>query len=353
MNIIISEVVKNGYRKVLLDNIEIGVTDGEWDLPGGEFSIEFEIEFLKLLPDIQLKELFVRGLCSFRLPIETNKFEHLDWLDFDSSSLWFDYESICTVNIKPDFLKWNKSIELLTLVEHLESLTEIIPNNSSNILEEGLFIVFKIDSDKTINDEYLRILNFIDQEVKIVLEKNKTHTLENHLLNIFSFPTEIRQVCEQYLIYFSKFLEDLGINVTSKLDSQTQTTYFTIIPKDSNEALKNIRGLLDIYLNLPDAPDFEHISSSYSDLSLQQLIANVYHLKSQLALVNSMIQLKDATIESLKFTNHHKSLLIESKSLKNEEKTLDGLITINEFEGKGFNVNLPEIFRRLKRIFNK
>jgi len=65
------------------------------------------------------------------------------------------------------------------------------------------------------------------------------------------------------------------------------------------------------------------------------------------------MQNNDATIESLKFTNYQKTILIESHLNKNEEKTLDGLLTINEFEGKGYKVNLPELFRRMKRYFDK
>jgi hypothetical protein len=36
-----------------------------------------------------------------------------------------------------------------------------------------------------------------------------------------------------------------------------------------------------------------------------------------------------------------------------EEEVLDGLAEITTYEGKGFTVNLPEIFRRLKKLFEE
>jgi len=91
---------------------------------------------------------------------------------------------------------------------------------------------------------------------------------EKHLLNVFSFPPDIKHACEQYLIYFSKFLQDLGIDAQSKLGSQSKSTFFTVTPTDSQEALSKIKILLDIYLNLPEASNLSQISINYSDASV-------------------------------------------------------------------------------------
>ncbi len=258
--------------------------------------------------------------------------------------------------IHPNFLEWDKPFSILHFLQnlHLSLKKDNIETNSfDNLIEEGVIITFNIDTEKSIFFEYNRILIYLNDVVCQIFSRLEKSKHDNELFSIFSFPQEIKQACEQYLIYFSKFLQDLGIEVVSKIDSQTKTTFFTVIPLDSGEALINIKKLLDIYLSIPQTNDLETYSLNYNDVSVQQLMANVYHLKSQLILANSIIQNKDATIESLKLTTLHQNLIIDSKKSTNEEKAIDGLVTIGEFEWKGLKVNLAEVFRRLKRKFTK
>lgn len=108
---------------------------------------------------------------------------------------------------------------------------------------------------------------------------------------------------------------------------------------------------MNIYLSLPEVPDLEIASLNFNDIGVQQLKANIFHLKSQLLLAKSIIQAKDAAIESLSFTNYQQKLLLDSNDKKaaNEETALNGLIKINEYKSKGLSFNLPELFRRIKR----
>lgn len=357
MNIKINLQKKIGntdYEVTLDDNI-VG-SGSNWGETGYEYHINFSYEIFKFSSAYTIDELFKYNIGSFSLPIDIDLFKNFNWIEVDQSSFWVDHELSGTLHLKPNFLNWNKPIDILTfknlLLENLsdkEITLEDIPN-ASDFVEFGFTLNSKINFDKNIHDEYKRIMALIDNEIEKILKKNEQ---ENNLTNIFTFPPEIRSACEQYLIYFSKFLEDLGIQVTSKLDSKEGTTLFTVIPKNSEEALSNIKELLDAYLKFPETNNIEIISSNYTDVSVQQLIANIYHLKSQLLLSNSIIQNKDATIESLKFTNYQQSLIINSNSNSNEEKTLNGLVTLSEYEGKGFKINLAEIFRRLKREFKK
>lgn len=349
----------NREKKLPYDSYEVTLDDNiigsgfDWGPEGNEYHINFNYEILKLSSEYNINELFKYNIGSFQLPIDINLFKNLNWLDVEQSSFWVDWELSCTLYFKPNFLNWNKSVNILTFKTALQknlNNEEITLMDDSDIFEEGLILNLKIDFNKSINNEYQRVLNLIDVESEKIFLKNEQ---DRNITNIFSFPLEIRSACEQYLVYFTKFLEDLGIEVTSKLNSQEGKTLFTVIPKNSEEALSNIKELLNIYLKIPETNDAEIISSNYSDISVQQLIANVYHLKSQLILSNSIIQNKDATIESLKFTNYQQSLIINSNLNLNEEKTLNGLVTLTEYEGKGFKINLAEIFRRLKREFKK
>lgn len=338
---------------VNIDNTLVGTAIKDIQGTEREIIIFFNLEILKFSSTSTLTQLFNNNIYAFTIPIDTESFKNLNWIKEDTSSFWFQYDDPTAIlSFKPDFLKWNKSVDLLTLIKHLnENLNETdgeFINDYEAIIEDGFSMNFNINHEQNINDEYSRILNTVNQEVEKLLLKNESNY---YLTNIFSFPPEIRSSCEQYLIYFSRFLEDMGIEVTSKIDSQPINTFFTITPKNSGEALLKIRELLNVYLSLPETSNLEVISTNFSDVSVQQLISNVYHLKSQLLLANSIIQNKDATIESLKFSNYQKNILLESNSNKitDNEKTLNGLLTINEYEGNGFKINLPEIFRRLKR----
>src|SRR5271157_5133065 len=103
----------------------------------------------------------------------------------------------------------------------------------------------------------------------------------------------------------------------------------------------------------------------YPDLAVAQLYANVLHLRSQVVLAKSALQMKDATIESLQLSNfQYRQLLLtqdkatgEHPSIKesstDQESVLGGLISVTPWEGKGFVLDLPRILRSLKRRFSR
>ena len=70
------------------------------------------------------------------------------------------------------------------------------------------------------------------------------------LVTYFSFPPSIRIACEQYLVYFSQFLIDVGINAEADLTSTGGMTLFKVKPKDNEQALNDIRELLSAYLQI-------------------------------------------------------------------------------------------------------
>jgi len=176
---------------------------------------------------------------------------------------------------------------------------------------------------------------------------------KENLITYFSFPDEIKVACKQYLVYFAQFLADLGIQAEAEIKEQTGQTLFKVIPSNQNEALDKIRAALTVYLNAPTFPDSEFLSNSNSDVAAVQWQANVMHLKSQLMLAKSAIQMKDATIEILTLSNYqYQQLALHNglkENLKNEEDVVSGILTVKKYEGKGFTLNLPEILRRLKR----
>ncbi len=97
--------------------------------------------------------------------------------------------------------------------------------------------------------------------------------------------------------------------------------------------------------------NFHVQTSNYNNIAVKQWEANVYHLKSQLALANSILDAKSATIENLQLSNYQYRQLLKSKESAEEKKEdlIDRIVAIKEYEGKGFSVNFAEILRRLKR----
>ncbi len=124
------------------------------------------------------------------------------------------------------------------------------------------------------------------------------------VLTYFQFPEEMKTACKQYLLYFSQFLADIGISAKTELKEELNHTLFKVILVDKNESLDKIREALNIYLNAPAENDIQTQISNQKDIAVQQWEANIYHLKSQLVLAQSVIQAKNATIETLQLSNY-------------------------------------------------
>lgn len=258
---------------------------------------------------------------------------------------------------KIDSQKWAKQWSILDFGDELKKYIGELNNSGieffqddDEFLTNGFGIIFYLGSyDSIIGDEVDRcyeILNKIVDEVNYRL-KSKIH--KDSVLDVYEFPQEIKTYCEQYLMYFTQFLRDLGIEANSNLENESKKVLFIVTPKDKKEGLERIRQALTIYLNLPTAPEI--YSYNGNEVAIQQLQANVFHFKSQLALAQSAIQLKDATIESLKITNYqYKNLLDEAnKKLNSEEPLFNGIVKVKSYEKFGFKFDLAEILRKLKR----
>ena len=144
---------------------------------------------------------------------------------------------------------------------------------------------------------------------------------------------------------------------TAELQHYAGDVLFAVTPTDKNEALDRIRTALETYLRLP----INNFSGGETNIAMQRLASNIYHLRSQLALAQAVLEAKDATIQAqqVAITQHQRQLggevivnSMKQESSKSEtEEVFDGMAEITKYEGKGFAVNLPEIYRRLKQLF--
>ena len=215
---------------------------------------------------------------------------------------------------------------------------------------------FPISDLATIETEIDNVLTLIEN---LALQTNQDLLASidnNSVVTFFQFPNEAKTACKQYLLYFAQFLADIGIEVDTEIKEELNQTLFKVIPSDKNESLEQIKQALTVYLKAPSDNTLSTQLANNSDIAIRQWEANIFHLKSQLALAASIIQVKETTIEMLQLSNYQYKQLLELHSNskdKNKEDIIKGIVTVDKFETKGLTVNIAEIIRRLKRTIGR
>ena len=221
-------------------------------------------------------------------------------------------------------------------------------------VSNGFGITFSFTDKKEILSDLEEKTIEVIKEILLNVTTSLIHNLDKEIITtFFTFPEHIKTPCKQYLIYFAQFLMDIGIEADTEIKEKAHQTLFKVIPKDNKDSLDKIKDALQVYLN---APSFDNLQTEVNnDVALMQWQANVMHLKSQLTLANSVLQLKDATIQSLQLSNYQlQNILKDKKELKEtdkEEEIIKGVISLKKYEGKGVSINFAEILRQLKRRF--
>ncbi|MDF2011301.1 hypothetical protein [Priestia megaterium] len=219
--------------------------------------------------------------------------------------------------------------------------------------DEGYEITFTCDYEQNI-DNYLHIANGITRDAvnQLIIENNK-----DPLTSIFDFPESIRVPCEQYLIYFAEFLNNLGIKATTEITHQASNVLFTVVPESKNIALEHIQEALAIYLQLPSQINDMGYINLPNDPQIQQLFANVQHFKSQIMLLNATIQMQSQTIDQQQtIINQQKSMLdttilqtsLVAKNEEDKEELFGGMMALTKLEVKGVVFNFANIYRWIK-----
>ncbi|HET9282144.1 MAG TPA: hypothetical protein VFR24_09315 [Candidatus Angelobacter sp.] len=215
------------------------------------------------------------------------------------------------------------------------------------------------NKDVTAQDFIVDNINLIKKLSRVAAEEALRTVRKNSLVTWFNFPAPIKTSCEQYLIYFVQFLEDLGIKANSEIKEDAGRILFSVTPADGPSALGKIKEALESYLDLPRNPEFNAVADDFSDMAVSQLKANVFFLKSQLVLAQAMLEAKDATIEALKLTTYQQRQLLTGSTSgggtkedeSESEPILGDTVHLTKYEGKFLKVDLPTILRRLKRSF--
>jgi hypothetical protein len=231
-------------------------------------------------------------------------------------------------------------------------------------LANGFWISFaEVSTDSSIIGEVSRCSSTLSEVTNLALMTLETSVIDESLVVSFDFPEDIKVPCEQYLLYFVQFLKDLGVEATSDLRHQAGRVLFSVTPTDEKEALYKIRAALEAYLHLPASPTSGFLGIE-SDIAIQRLVANIHHLEGQLVLAQAVLQAKDATIGAQQLTMDHQQRILNGEVVfeslrtvtpnttsKDKEELLSGTLAITRYEGKGFEINLPELFRKLRNLF--
>lgn len=235
------------------------------------------------------------------------------------------------------------------------------------LIGNGFYLQVTLVIDQYSIAEYIeRIEPIVDEFIAQVETSLDEKKFRNAIVTHFNFPKEVEIACEQYLLYFVEFLRDLGVDATADIQHEAGQVLFAVTPTGKEDAIEKIRSAFDVYLQLP-ANSITTVSEVSEDrIAIQRLAANVHHLNGQLMLAQALMESKNATIQAQLTTIEYQQRMLDGnvivdsrindfKEEKKDDKEdlLDGTLAITKYQGKGFEINLPEIFRRLKKLFNE
>lgn len=225
---------------------------------------------------------------------------------------------------------------------------------------ESFAVIFEnISTTRPLNTEIARcaaILHKYHEETEAYLTSS---LYKDSVMMQFDFPEEVRVPCEQYLLYFAQFLRDLGVQADTALTHEAGQVLFTVTPDDKERALDKIRAALEVYLHLPSSP---MSNAEGNEIAVLRLNSELQSLQSKFSLARAEIQMKDAAIQLQKVTIAQLTGEVVFESLKDvtprpkdkdKEELLGDLVSLVPLKGKGFEVNLPELFRKLKQLFKR
>lgn len=269
-----------------------------------------------------------------------------------------------------DFEKWKNpySIEEFALAfsqiasDYVEEGVSWVQDDE--VISNGCEIRFDLfDKKQTIRSEVEKNLLILREMTERVYASLVKKLNIDSVVSLFDFPESIQVACEQYLIYFVEFLKNIGINATADIAHQAGKVLFSVTPVSKEIALDQIREALQVYLSLPSGfYNSDFMSMQVGPLE-QQLLANIQHLNGQLRLANALAQMQESTINNQNNMIKQQSKLIDGSILQqsllvkpnssDKEEMLKGAITLTDFEMKGLKINLPSIYRMLRKKFKK
>lgn len=324
----------------------------------------FERQTSKLLADHLIIDL-VGNVENIHLEFD------LDWCDGGSVLIDLEDNKI-TFESLPDLGRWDKPFSFhdycdkfieMSLLSNCQPVVKTFKDENHFTSSYSISLPYTAATNVPIASDISKYSEVVSNIHSATTKALADYALKRTLTVYFNFPEDIRVACEQYLIYFIQFLRDLGVKASHELSHSGSETLFSVTSLGKDKALDNVRLALETYLRLPSCPI---TSGLENDISTQRLIANISHLQGQLALAQAVIQAKDAAIQAQMLTITHQQQLVDGVLLKplrsddcyksssnDKEELVTDILSVTKYHGKGFEINLPEIFRRLKALLNR
>jgi hypothetical protein len=305
----------------------------------------------RLLTQVKLSTI-PDDVGEIRIPVD------FQWRDFRAMALvkHEDRPAKVLLQFRPHLLAWSGPYAFATVVDTIRGIAA--DRGEADFQEittddDGTFTFHMTEQGMTIGaciDPAVKRLEFYRDE----LEK-RLQVESNGLTISFNFPQEVRVACEQYLLYFGDFLANIGVSVQTGIREDAGRVLFSVTPEDSQHALSTIREALSVYLALPGAPLME---SSVAEPETLRLLANIHHLKGQMQLAKAQLQAQTATIDAQRLVldlqqTFARANVVTPAPIGDREELLGGTVTLTRYQGKGFEISLAEVFRRLRALFGR
>lgn len=340
---------------------------------GGVYTLSTQnLESFKILTSYAFKEFpAYKGGSGYKFPLATIIFVPplgeiglIDRIAINKGSI----ECIS----EPELNVWNRPYSFLDYCDEFSKLakTEYGISTSfdqySSDFAESLTMQFLSRSADEPIEQYLSPALEIIRKVHQDTEKILTLKIDEKsvIASFPDFPKEVRAYCEQYLMYFVQFLQDLGVDASSDIKHEAGQVLFTVTPKNEHEALDKIRTALEIYLYLPSSPIKNEPTS---EIAIQRLESQVLRFQSDLKLATAELQAKNATIEAQQLIINVQKALLQGEIFappmkdigparkeeggEDREEFLGGMVALTTYKDKGVEVSWAKLFRHLRDWF--
>ena len=300
----------------------------------------------------------------------------LQYQPLESGYLYFGDSSESIIELRKTWalLSWQQPYtvgQFADAVKYAAASFEDFQARGTTEGDEGSFTIgieFPLpDCDELLKDVLARVGPQAQQVFEKAQDEMRVSIPAGTLVTYFRFPEPVRAACLQYLMYFTQFLQDLGIEASAEVKQQTQQVLFTVVPDSGEQALQQISEALQIYLSLPTALPAVPAPTSNDDLALVQLHRVVEHLRAQTGLLRAQLEFNDATIDQLRLTNYQYRQTVlsggvsaqvpPSRDPKKEpgdpEPLVGRIVTLKKLSLKWVDINLPELLRMLKRKWRR
>lgn len=153
--------------------------------------------------------------------------------------------------LRPDWEKWAKPYSIAEYAETFEqvvkksSMPDVRYYEADELVSNGFEIKCRMKSgNPLIKDEIRRCGQILKSTIEDTEKLLAATARKNSVTTFFSFPPGVKTSCEQYLLYFVQFLEDMGIRADAEIKEDAQKVLFSVTPADGPSALEQIRQAL-------------------------------------------------------------------------------------------------------------